>query len=89
MPICWKAVRFLEKTNLRVITASTVSALQNRKLFRMHKHLIGYLNTKTAYCTNVYTKEIMKTVKKLSFSFWIWNRDKVHIVKCFFSFMVT
>ena len=26
----------------------------------------------------------METVKKLSFSFWIWNRDKVHVVKCFF-----
>ena len=58
----------------------------------MYKHLVGDSNSETAYCAkNICIEEIrfihffsdvpqlMKTVTKLSFLFWIRNRDKVHV----------
>ena len=45
MPIFWQAVKYLEKINLKVIAATADGASQNRKIFRMHKHLVGDSDT--------------------------------------------
>ena len=49
MPIFWQAVKYLEKTNLKVIAATVDGASQNRKFFRMHKHLGGASDTEIVY----------------------------------------
>ena len=61
MPIFWQAVKYLEKINLKVIkiAATADGASQNRKVFRMHKHLVGDSDTEIVYRTkNSYTKEM-------------------------------
>ena len=59
MPIFWQAVKYLEKITLKVIAATADDASQNRKCFRMHKHLVGNSETEIVYRTkNIYTKEM-------------------------------
>ena len=59
MAIFWQAVKYLEKINLKIIAATADGASQNRKFFRMHKHLVGDSDTETVYQTkNIYTKEM-------------------------------
>ena len=80
MPIFWQAVKYLEKNNLKVIAATADGASQNRKSFRMHKHLVGDSDTEIVYrAKNIYTKEmrfiyffadvpyLMKTVRNCLF----------------------
>ena len=44
---------------MKVIAATADGASQNRKFFRMHRHLVGDLDTEIVYRTkNIYTKEI-------------------------------
>ena len=59
MSIFWQAVKYLEKNNLKVIAATGDGASQDRKFFRMHKHLLSDSDTEILYQTkNIYTKEI-------------------------------
>ena len=80
MSIFWQAVKYLEKNNLKVIAATGDGASQNRKSFRMHKHLVGDSDTEIVYrAKNIYTKEmrfiyfcadvpyLMKTVRNCLF----------------------
>ena len=96
MPIFWQAVKYLEKINLKVIAATADRVSQNRKFFRMHKHIVGDSDTEIVYRTkNIYTKEmrcsphLMKTVRNCLFhsgsgrgTRYMWNN-------IFVSFMVT
>lgn len=62
----------------------------------MHKHLMGDLDTEIVYCTNdIYTKEIEfiyfprctsfnQNFWELSFPFWIWKKDKIHMKQYFY-----
>ena len=80
MSIFWQAVKYLEKNNLKVIAATGDGASQDRKFFRMHKHLVSDSDTEILYRTrNIYTKEmrfiyffsdvpdLMKTVRNCFF----------------------
>ena len=59
MPIFWQDVKYSEKINLKVIAATADGASQNRKFFRMHKHLVGDSDNEIVYRTkNIYTKEM-------------------------------
>ena len=75
MPIFWQAVKYLEKINLKVIkiAATADGASQNRKVFRMHKHLVGDSDTEIVYRTkNIYTKEMR---------FIYFFKDVLHLMK--------
>ena len=53
------AVKYLEKFNLKVTAALADETPQNRKFFRMHKHLVGDSDTEIENPTkNIYTKEM-------------------------------
>ena len=57
-PIFWQAVKYLERTNLKVIAATADGASQNRKFFRMYKYLCGDSGADVIYHTkNIPTKE--------------------------------
>ena len=59
MAIFWQAVKYLEKISLKVIAATANGTSQNKKIFRIHKHLVGDSDTVIVYRTkNIYTKEM-------------------------------
>ena len=47
MSIFWKAVRYLESVNLKVIAATADGASPNRKFFKMHKEIRWWLREKS------------------------------------------
>ena len=54
MPIFWKAVLYLEKCGLKVVSCTADGASPNRKCFRMHKAL----ECKAVYrAKNIHAKE--------------------------------
>ena len=58
MPIFWQAIKYLERINLKVVTATADGASQNKKFFKMHKYLCGDLEADVIYRTkNIHTKE--------------------------------
>ena len=58
MQTFWKAVCYLEKTNLKVNAATAAGASPNRKFSRVHKLLNGNARTDVAYWwKNIHTHE--------------------------------
>ena len=49
IPISWKAVCYLEKLNLKVIAAAAGGVSPKRKLFKMHKLLVGNAGNDVVY----------------------------------------
>ena len=73
MPIFWKANRYLEKINLKVISATADGASPNRKFFRIHKFMDGDAGKNVVYrAQNIYAKE-----KRFIFFF----SDVPHLIK--------
>ena len=58
MHIFWTAIRYFEKINLKVISATADSASPNRKFFRIHKFMDGDAGKYVVYrAQNIYAKE--------------------------------
>ena len=58
MPIFWKTVYYLEKTNLKVIATTADGASPKRKIFRMHKLLYDNAgNDVVCQRKNIHTSE--------------------------------
>ena len=58
-PLFWKAVNYLERINLKVISTTCDGASPNRKFFRMHQPLQGDSDKDVVYRTiNIYSKNI-------------------------------
>ena len=49
MPIFWRAIRYLEKINLKAISATADGASPNRKFFRIHKSMDGDAGKNVVY----------------------------------------
>ena len=49
MPIFWTAIRYLEKINLKIISATADGAPPNRKFFRIHKFMDGDAGKNVVY----------------------------------------
>ena len=58
MPIFWTAVHYLEKINLKVISATADSASPNRKFFVIHKFMDGDAGKNVVYrAQNIYAND--------------------------------
>ena len=64
MPIFCQAVKYLERTNLKVIAATADGASQNRKFFKMYKYLCGDSDADVIYHTKIFIQK-----KHVSFTF--------------------
>ena len=74
MPIFWTAIRYLEKINLKVISATADGASPNRKFFRIHKFMDGDAGKNVVYrAQSIYAKE-----KRFIFFFF---SDVPHLIK--------